>query len=133
MIALLRAQREEGTLSSGELDERIELAYRARTLGELDDLAQSAAVAPHLQAQVLLAHGLATPTTPKRKRSFLERQLIYSGGVFLFWVVVWAVTGMGLIWFLLLVLTTAAGFTLRIARGERRSGLLRRPSRARAR
>jgi len=128
-IELLRAHFAEGRLSSGRLDEQMARAYAAGSLAELDGLVSQYEGNVRLNADVLLAHGLSTPGG-KRQRSFLERQLIYTGIFLAFWIAVWAVTGAGLIWLMLIVVMAAIGFTIRLARGDRgRSGLFGSSSR----
>ena len=97
--------------------------FRASSLAALDALVTRVDSSARVQADFVLAHGIEPPRPRKRERSFLERQLWYSGAFLVFWVAVWLVTGMGLIWFVLILLTVATGFTYRIARGDRKKGL----------
>lgn len=116
---LLRIHAEEGRLSSRELDEAIERVYRAATLADLDQLVGGMEGTGRIKAEVVMSQGLETSRPARRPRSFLERQLIYSGAWLALWVIIWAVTGFGDIWFALIALCSLSGFAFRLARGDR--------------
>jgi hypothetical protein len=61
--ALLRDHCAEGRLTAEELDERLEVAYRARTLGELDELLHD------LPGAVVPAPPARTPVAWRRART----------------------------------------------------------------
>ncbi len=101
----------------------MEEVFRAKTLAELDAVLSSTAPSARVQADFILAHGLEAPTSRKKQRSFLERQLWYSGILLVLWIAVWLATGMGFEWFILILLTGATGFAWRLARGDRKKGM----------
>jgi hypothetical protein len=123
VVGLLRSQAGEGRLSSRGLDDAMEEVFRAKSLAELDAVLSSTGPSARVQADFILAHGLEAPTSRKKKRSFLERQLWYSGILLVLWIIVWLATGMGFEWFILILLTGATGFAFRVARGDRKKGL----------
>ncbi len=115
---ILRANADEQRLSTRELEERLEHAYRAKTLSELDAVIADLDGTKRLDAGVVMAMGL--PVSPARKRaSFLQRQIMLTGAFLLFWIVLWAVTGAGTEWLVLIVVSSATGLTFRLARGDR--------------
>lgn len=126
---MLRAHAAEGRLSGRELEDRVELAFRAGTIDDLNALLAGLDGSSRLAAGVVLAEGIPAAPPRRRKRSFVERQLWYTGAWLVLWVVVWAFTGAGLEWLLLILLSSAGGLTFRLARGERRRLSASRPRR----
>ncbi len=118
-VHFLKEMAAEGKLSSRELDEKIELAWRARSLAELDAVTSGFSGTAHARSEVALAHELKAASVPRRQRSYLEKTLWYTGGWLVLWIVVWAVTGAGTVWLWLILVTSAVGLALRLARGER--------------
>jgi hypothetical protein len=88
VVTLLRDHAGEGRLDTGELDERLERAYGARTRGELAELLGD----------------LPEPPVPEgararhRRRRRLSPQLVPYVAVNLLLVGIWAATGAGYFW-----------------------------------
>lgn len=122
VIELLKAHHLEGSLSSRELDERIELAFRARTLDELDLLHLGIGRRPMARSEAISSFGLAVERPARKRRSFLEQQALWAGAFLLFSLAVCALTRASALWYGATFVFSLLGFTWRIARGERRGG-----------
>lgn len=121
-VNILRAAADEGKISARELDERLEIVYRSSSKDEVDGLLSDLGTVRPMSADAILALALAPPA-PKGDREWRRGQLAIGAVWLIFWVVVWALTGGGLIWLVLLVGASAAGLALRLARGPaRRTG-----------
>lgn len=67
-VALLRDSAADGRLTLGELTERVDRAYEARTLGELEAIAGDLVADP---ASALEAERVAGPRAPRKARNWL--------------------------------------------------------------
>jgi hypothetical protein len=126
VIAQLRAHAAGGAIGSAQLQARTELAMRAETRDELVSALGGLDAAPRPRAQPVGEAELMFASPPRRRRSFLERQILICGGLLAFWLIVCAATGSSAIWYLLTIIGSLVGFGLRIARGDRPRGSLGR-------
>ena len=130
-VEVLRSVASEGGLSSIELSDRVELAFRARSLGELDALTEGLSSSPEGRAALIMSGALSPGPKRRRRRSFVERQLLLAGAFLVFWVLVCALTHSSAIWYLVTILGSLTGLCYRLARGERRKSTLRGSRRSR--
>lgn len=118
VVAQLKVYAADGALSGGELESRMESAFRARTRADLDAALAGLAPNSRARAEAVGTYGLSNGAV--RYRSPLRRQLL-TGSLFLaFWLVVCALTGASAMWYLLTVAGSLIGFTIRLVRRDRR-------------
>lgn len=104
VAAAIREHYAAGRLDSGELEERVQRAYSARTIGELEALSADLPALP------------ATRSAPDgaliQRRAELQRRAIQSAGgslaPFLVCTVIWAATGAGFFWPVFLLIAPVA-------------------------
>jgi len=118
-LATIRRCGMEGLLSTREVEERIEEAFRARTVAQLRSLLASLPYSPHVSAEVVLSHGLA-PAASKSNAPWWRGILAWSLALDVLWVVIWLVTGGAVGWLVLAIATTMTAFTFRLSRRYRR-------------
>lgn len=129
VVQFVRKQAADGRLSSAELDERIERIFRAATIPELEAVVADLPGASVLRIDAAIA-GEWQPK-PARGGSWFRRLVIYTVIVDAFGVLLWAFTGGGLVWLVLLFMCSAAVFAFRVAR--RGKGIIGGNSRRRRR
>jgi len=113
-VATLRRLATEGLLSRRELEERIEQAFRARTVAELDSVVSGLPYSPHVAADVVLAHGL-TVAAPKPQAPWWRGILVWSLALDALWVIIWFITGGAVGWLVLAIACTTIAFTFRFS------------------
>jgi len=111
---------DEGRLSSREMEERIEQAFRARTLGELDAVVADLPRSAHIAADMVLTHGLPA-SAPARQRPWWHGVVLYTAVVDLALIGLFAATGGAAVWLVLAIIATTATFLLRLARSRRKA------------
>ena len=115
-IAFIDRAAAAGALSRAEREDRLELVFRARIVGELDAAVAGLPGAAELQLDV---RGLAGSRHGLAAWSRQKRLVFWSLGSLLFWTVVWFVSGGSFLWLLASWLFTLLAFTVRFARRER--------------
>ena len=113
-VQFVRKQAAEGRLSSAELEERIEQIFRAATVPALE--AVVADFQAHRSSRIDAAIAGEWQPKPVRGGSWLRRLVIYTVIVDAFGVLLWAFTGGGLVWLVLLFMCSAAVFAFRVTR-----------------
>ncbi len=119
VLSSIRRCGSDGLLSARETEERLEQAFRARTLGELDAVVSALPYSAHIAAEVVLRHGIAVAAT-RADAPWWKGILLWSLGVDVFWVVVWLITGGAFGWLALAILTTTISFSFRFVARHRR-------------
>lgn len=112
-VNFVRDQAASGHLSSADLDDRVEQIFRARSIPELDAVVADLPGASVLTLDAALA-GEWQPAAPGN--SWFKHLVIYTAVIDAFGVVVWALTGGGAIWLVLLLMCSAAVFAFRVMR-----------------
>jgi hypothetical protein len=120
----------DGLLSHREVEEAIEQVFRARSLADLDALIARLPPAPHIRAEITVAHGpdVTPPRRARPDRPWWRGIVMWSSAVSVFWVVVWLATGPGgkslgipnTLWLLLSLIGTWAMFAARLLSRHRR-------------
>ncbi len=113
-VRFVQQQASDGRLNTRERDARIERIFRAGSAAELE-----LAVADLPGASVLSLDAAIAGETwqkPARENSWFRRLVIYTLIVDAIGVALWAVTGGGLVWLVLLFMMSAAAFAFRVAR-----------------
>lgn len=118
-LSTIRRCGSEGLLSARETEERLEQAFRARTLGELDSVVAGLPYSAHIAAEMVLTHGIAVAAT-RPEAPWWKGILLWSLGVDLFWVIVWLITGGAFGWLALAIVTTTISFAFRFVARHRR-------------
>ena len=129
-VALIDRAGAAGALSYAEREDRLELVFRARIVGELDAAVSGLPGAAELQLHV---RGLGRSDRGLASWSWHRRLLLWSLGSVVFWTIVWFVSGGSFLWLLASWLLSLLAFTFRFARRGRRGGssrTARRRSRA---
>jgi hypothetical protein len=109
----------EGLLSTREVDEHIEHVFRARTVAELDAAVAALPRTPHIAADIVLTHGVKSPTAPRPQRPWWQGIVIWSVSIELLWVVLWLVFGGSVGYLMLAVISTLTAFLIRAVRRYR--------------
>ena len=127
VVQFVRGQAADGRLSSRELEERIERIFRAQSVSELEAVVADLPGASVLSLDAAIA---GEWQKPDRKNAWFRRLVIYTVIVDALGVVLWAFTGGGLVWLVLLFMLSAAVFAFRVTRrGKGKWGGPGRPSR----
>jgi len=113
-VQFVQRQASVGHLSSGERDDRIERIFRARSIPELEAAVADLPGASVLSVDAAIAGEIRHKAD--RQENWFRRLVIYTVIVDAIGVVLWAVTGGGLIWILLLFMLSAVVFVYRVAR-----------------
>jgi len=116
-VSFVRKQAGDGRLSSRELEERIERIFRAKSVQDLEAVVADLPGASVLSIDSAIA---GESLKPRRQGSWLRRLVIYTVVVDALGVIVWAFTGGGVIWLLLLFMFSAVVFTFRVTRRGKR-------------
>jgi len=114
VVRFVQQQANDGRLSTRERDERIERIFRAGSASELE-----AAVADLPGSSVLSLDAAIAGEVwqkPARENAWFRRLVIYTLIVSAAGVAIWALTGGGLVWLVLLFMMSAATFAIRVAR-----------------
>lgn len=107
VAAALREHYAAGRLDSGELEERVQRAYSARTIGELDALSADLPALPALPA----TRSEPDAALIQRRAELRQRALQSAGGSlapFLICTLIWAATGSGFFWPVFLLIAPVA-------------------------
>jgi len=112
-IAFLDAAAASGRIGSTEKEDRLELVFRARLVGELDAAVAGLPGAAELQLEV---RGLTKFERRAAGWGWQRRLVAWTIGSVLFWTLVWAVTGGSPLWLGATMLLTLLAFTFRFAR-----------------
>jgi len=113
-VRFVHKQASDGSLSTRERDERIERIFRARSAGELEAVVADLPGASVLSLDAALAG--ENWQKPVRENAWLRRLVIYTLVVNAIGVALWAFTGGGLVWLVLLFMMSGAVFAFRVAR-----------------
>jgi hypothetical protein len=113
-VQFVRKQSADGHLSRAELDERTEGIFRAATIPELEAVVADLPGASVLSIDAAIAG--EWQSKPARGGSWLRRLVIYTVIVDALGVILWAFTGGGLVWLVLLFMCSAAVFAFRVTR-----------------
>jgi hypothetical protein len=112
------------------VDEQLELAFRAKTVAELDAVLTGLPSSPHVAAGVVMAHGLPIVASAPPK-PWWHGMAAWSLAVNVLWVVVWFITGGPVGWLALAIVSSTIAFTVRFASRHRRHVTGRAPRRRR--
>ena len=112
-VQFVRQQAADGRLSSAELEERIEQIFRAESVMALEAVVADLPGASVLSIDAAIAGEWQKPV---RGGSWLRRLVIYTVIVDALGVLLWAFTGGGLVWLVLLFMCSAAVFAFRVTR-----------------
>jgi hypothetical protein len=129
VVRFVHQQADDGRLSTRERDERIERIFRAGSAAELDSVVADLPGASVLSLDAAIAG--ETWQKPARENAWFRRLVIYTLIVSAVGVAIWALTGGGLVWLVLLFMMSAAVFAFRVARRGKGVPLGRSPRRAR--
>ncbi len=125
-VKFVQDQAADGRLGDAELEERIEQIFRARSITDLEAVVAGLPGASVLSLDAALAGEFQQPA---RGVSWLRRLVLYTVVVDALGVVVWAFTGGGVVWLVVLFMGSAAVFAFRVTR--RGKGLIGGRSRRR--
>ena len=116
VVQFVQRQANDGHLSTRQLEERIEQIFRARSVQELDAVVADLPGSSVIALESALAGEAAKPTPENAwfLRLVISTIVIDAAGVAL-----WAATGGGLIWLVLLFMLSAAAFAFRVTRRGR--------------
>lgn len=118
----------DGYLSSRGVDEAIEKIFRAKTAADLDAVIAGLPKAPHIEAEMVRAHGVLSAPADKPERSWWRGIVLWSAGVEIFWVIVWFIFGGSVGYLALAMASTLSAFGIRLVIRYRRH-ITGRPSR----
>lgn len=116
----VRRQASDGRLSSREAEEYLERIFRADSVQELEDVVSGLPGAKAISLDSAIAGEWHTPA---KKGSWFRRLVIYTVIADAAGVVIWAFTGRGLIWLVLLFMFSALAFAWRVMRRDERRRL----------
>jgi hypothetical protein len=116
----VRRQASDGRLSSREAEEYLERIFRADSVQELEEIVSALPGAKAVSLDSAIAGEWHTPT---KSGSWFQRLVIFTLIVDATGVLIWALTGGGLIWIVLLFMFSALAFAWRVMRRDDRRRL----------
>ena len=128
-VATIRRCGSEGLLSTREVEEQIELAFRAKSVAALDSVVSGLPYTPQIAADVVLTHGLQAEAS-KAQAPWWRGILVWSLSLDVLWVIIWFITGGAVGWLVLAIAATMIAFTFRLSSRYRRR-LTAKPARRR--
>jgi hypothetical protein len=115
----IRRSGREGSLSSREVEERIEQVFRARTMSELDAVVAGVPLSPHVAADMVLTHGIPLPPTGPA-RPWWHGIVLWTAIANSAWIVIWLIWGGSVGWLILGMASSMAAFLFRLVRRHRK-------------
>ena len=113
-VQFVRKQAAEGKLSSTEVDDRVEQIFRARSVIELELAISDLPGARAISLDAAIAGDWQSKTA--RSGSWLRRLVIYTLVADVLGVILWATTGGGLVWLVLLFMCSLVVLVFRVSR-----------------
>ena len=106
----------------------MERIFRAKTAADLDAVISGLPRSPHIEAEMVRAHGVLSEPAAKAERPWWRGILLWSAGVEIFWVILWFIFGGSVGYLALAMVSTLSAFGIRVIIRYRRH-ITGRPSR----